>query len=115
MDKVGKQSAEASTDIGRSGELHLIGWAADVASKMVPPVVIIELNGAKRWFAPAVRATPRPDVAAAFAIPGLVASGWDLLADLSPVPVGNYDVRVLEVSSAGFPLVCDPKRRLNVK
>ncbi len=95
---------------------RLIGWAADVAAKAVPPVVVIELQAGKvRLFAPAVRATPRPDVAEAMKAPALTASGWDLQADFSTVPPGTYDVRILQVSSAGVPTSCDPKRRLEVK
>lgn len=92
------------------------GWAADVAAKTVPPVVVIELtDGKKRFFAPAVHASPRPDVGAAFGAPSLTGSGWDLVADFAALPPGVYDVHVLEVSPGGYPFVCDPKRKLEIR
>jgi hypothetical protein len=115
IDAVGDQKDQAVSQAKRTGEVRLIGWAADQATKTVPPVAIIELAGPSHWFAPAVRATPRPDVAAALGVPSFGRSGWDLLADFSAVPAGVYDVRIRQVSAAGMPLVCDAKRRIEVK
>jgi len=114
LDRVGDATATDTTEVSRTGEVHLIGWAADVANK-VAPVVVIELAGAKKYFAPAVHATPRPDVAAFFNIASLRGAGWDVLAQFVNVAPGTYDVRVFEVSVAGDALVCDPKRKLSVK
>jgi hypothetical protein len=101
--------------VDRAAPTLLVGWAADINKKTVPPVVIVELVGEGRYFAAAVRASPRPDVAEVMKAPSLVGAGWDLLGDFSPVPPGAYDLRLLSVSAEGIPEMCDPKHKLVVR
>lgn len=115
VDRVGDQAPADVSSVSRKAETRLLGWAADQATKTVPPVVVIELDGPKRWFAAAARTLERPDVAQALDAPALVASGWELVADFSGVEPGTYEVRIFEVTSGGFPLVCDPKRHIEIK
>jgi hypothetical protein len=115
LDQIASANAAAVTDVSRQGEVRFVGWSADTTNKTVPPVVVIELDGAKKYYAAAVRSTPRPDVAQTFGAPNLVTAGWDLLATFSSVDPGVYDVRVLGVSSAGDAVTCDAKRKLSVK
>jgi len=115
VDRIGDHAASEVSAVARAEQTRLVGWAADAATKTVPPVVVVELAGAKHFFAPAVRATPRPDVAEAMKAPSLLAAGWDLLADFSAVPPGKYDIHILQVSAAAFASVCDPKRQIELK
>jgi hypothetical protein len=115
LDKVGLDSAAETTEVSREGDVRLVGWAADTNAKTIPPLVVIQLTGNKKYYAPAVHATPRPDVAQAYGAPNLVGAGWDVLGNFSKVDPGLYEVRILEVSPAGDALVCDPKKKLTVK
>lgn len=115
LDQVGGASAAEATEVLRKGEVPLIGWAADTDSKTVPPVVVIKLDGAKKYYAAAVHATPRPDVAQSFGAPGLAGAGWDLLATFSNVAPGTYGLHVLAVQPTGDTVLCDSKKKLTVK
>lgn len=94
---------------------RFVGWAADGATGTVPPIVIIELDGAHQYYAAATRLTPRADVARISRAPALVRSGYDLLALFQAVEPGEYAVHVLQVSTAGEALICDTRRRISVE
>lgn len=115
IDRVGASIAGPQSTVGRAGPTHVLGWAADVGHKTVGPVVILELRGSGRFFAPAVRGVARPDVAAAMKAPELTDAGWEVLVDFSAVPAGSYEARLLSVSQAGVPEVCDPRHSVSVQ
>jgi hypothetical protein len=115
LDQVSGASAADVTEVPRGSEVRLIGWAADTTAKTVPPVVVVQLVGKQKYYAPAVHATLRPDVAESFGAPQLLGSGWDLLTTFSNVAPGTYDVRLLAVASTGDTATCDSKKKLAVK
>jgi hypothetical protein len=114
LDRVGDAPAEAVTTITREKPVLLMGWAAHGATGTSPPVVVVELSGKKRFFAAATR-VKRPGIAAELKTPGLLNSGYDLLASFSAVPPGEYAVRILQVSLAGDAFLCDTEKKIKVQ
>jgi hypothetical protein len=116
LDAIAGATATDLTTVKRESPTMLVGWAVDWATSTVPPVVIIELAGAKKkFYAPAVRATKRPDVATATKSPAYVRSGWDVLGVLKDVDPGEYAVHVIQVNTMGMALSCDTRRKLKVE
>jgi len=116
LDAVAGAPATDVTTVKRESPTMLVGWAVDWATSTVPPVVIIELAGTKKkFYAPAVRATKRPDVAADTKNPAYVRSGWDVLGALKDVDPGEYAVHVVQINTMGNVLSCDTRRKLNVE
>lgn len=114
LDVVDGAPATDLVTVKRSSSPNLIGWAAE--AETVPPVVIVELVGPKKkFFAPATRATKRPDVAAANHAPALVDSGYDLIGVLSDVEPGTYAVHLIQVGASGNSTECDSRRQLKVE
>ncbi len=99
----------------RSGKPLLHGWLADIAVGIVPPHFEMVLRGQQDF---ALRAhggdQPRPDVAKYFDEPGLTQSGYEIIADASGVPPGDYSV-VFLYTSEGQPVQCNPQVRITVK
>jgi hypothetical protein len=110
----GAKATEA-TEVSHEAEARFVGWVGDIASKTVPPVVVVELLGAKKYYAPAVHSTPRPDVAQTFGAPSLTGSGWDLLATFADVAPATYELLILGVSPAGEAVTCNTKKKIIVK
>jgi hypothetical protein len=114
LDRIGEAAAEAVTTVTRAKPVALMGWAAHGATGTSPPVVVVELAGKKRFFAPATR-VKRPGIAADLKVPGFLNSGYDLLASFRAVDPGEYTVRILQVSLGGDAFACDTKKKIKVQ
>src|SRR5262249_29774395 len=116
LDAIAGAAATDVTTVKRESATMLVGWAVDWATSTVPPVVIIELAGTKKkFYAPAVRATKRPDVVADTKTPAYLRSGWDVLGVFKDVDPGEYAVRVVQINTMGNVLSCDTRRKLKVE
>jgi len=141
LDRVGQVESRDVWVVKRDEETLLIGWAADGETGTVPPVVLVQLTRAgdvkaeekqapaskaatrtpesKRagnaFFAPAIRLTPRPDVAEVLKTPAFFDAGYDLLASFKNVPAGEYVINIQQVTSVGKALVCDTRRKLKIE
>ena len=113
LDMSGYMPAADVNPIERDVPVQMIGWASDDDS--APPIVLLELAGAVRYYSPAIRATPRPDVATALKAPALLRSGFDLNVSFRDVEPGQYDVNVVQLTSTGKSLICETKRKLLVR
>ncbi len=114
LDQIGGHSVGPATRVSTDQPLGFTGWAADVKTATVPPVIIVELEGPARYFAPAFRITKRADVAQAFKQPALVDAGYDALLSFAGVAPGTYSVKVDSVTASGAALQCDTQRKLEV-
>jgi hypothetical protein len=115
LDLVDDKVTSDATNVARTNPVFLSGWAADTSTATVPPVVVVELVGAKSFYAGAARVTERPDVAAATNQVPLLHSGYDVLVTFRMVDPGQYAVRIAQVSDAGEVLICDTRRALSVE
>jgi hypothetical protein len=115
LDRIGDAAAEPVNRVPLDHPVALTGWSADIASGSVPPVVILEFEGATRFFAPAARITKRTDVAQFFKRPELADSGYDALIAFAGLPPGTYAVKIDSVTAAGAVTSCDPRRKIEIK
>jgi hypothetical protein len=115
LDHVGATPAGEVTKVNRKDVARITGWAADGATGTVPPVVVIELAGTKKYYVTATHVSRRPDVAAATKMPALVNSGYDALAAFKTVDPGEYAVNILQVSASGEASKCETKKKLQVE
>jgi hypothetical protein len=115
LDHVGSTNAGDLSTVNRKDVVRLTGWAADGSKGTVPPVVVIELAGTKRFYVTAVHASQRPDVAIATKMPALVNSGYDVLAAFRTVDPGEYAVNILQVSASGEASTCATKKKIKVE
>jgi hypothetical protein len=116
LDAVDRAPAAQVTAVKREGTVVLVGWAADGAGGMVPPVVGLELIGeTKKFYAIASRVTKRPDVAAAWKVPAFVDSGYDAKTTFEEVEPGDYEVHVFQISASTNALTCNTRRNLTVE
>jgi hypothetical protein len=106
--------ADGTASAGREQPVHINGWAGDGAALKVPPVVVVQLVGAKRYYIPAFRYS-RPDVAEASKAPEFVHAGYQVMAWFKDVEPGVYAVQILQVNAAGEAITCDPKTKIKVE
>jgi hypothetical protein len=115
LDVVGDDPATDVVTVTRGVPSRFVGWAADRTTNTVPRVVQVTLVGERIYAAPAVRLTPRSDVARSLGDPELLHSGYDVLAVLRAVLPGTYAVKVVQVNTRGDLLLCDTRRKLVVE
>jgi hypothetical protein len=116
LDLVSEKRAPAVTVVNRGSAVRLLGWAADGSSGTVPRIVALELASDKASFqAHAFRITPRPDVAAVLGAPVLVDSAFDASLKFDAVPPGVYALNVVQVNDRAETVVCDTRRKFQVR
>jgi hypothetical protein len=118
LDNVGGVVAadDKSSKVTHDGTSVIIGWAADVETKSVPPVLLLELIGAKKEFYGAVtHRMERPDVASVLGSPTLAQAGFRMLASFADVDPGEYLVQVVQVTASGNSLSCTTRRKIAVE
>ncbi|MER3547245.1 MAG: hypothetical protein C4338_06430 [Rhodanobacteraceae bacterium] len=104
-----------SVPLARGSSPVFSGWAADGASKSVPPTITLVLKGAQDFAVQAATgAPPREDVAAITKVPAFRASGYAIKADLSAVPAGQYSIVILE-QAGGKRISCTPGKRVTIQ
>lgn len=109
-------SDDKASKATRDGTSLIVGWAADVETKTVPPVVLLELVGAKKKFYGAVtHRMERPDVASVLGSPTLAQAGFKMLASFADVDPGQYLVQVVQVTASGNTLSCTTRRKLEIE
>lgn len=88
-----------SYQVTRDAAYKLIGFATDKEAGRVPVKIKMVLIGARTFALDAVTGRDRPDVAKFFKIPALHDAGFQVDASFDQVPVGSYDVSILEMDS----------------
>jgi hypothetical protein len=107
---------DKSATVTHDGTATILGWAVDDVSKTIPPVVVLELVGAKKKFYGAVtHRSERPDVANVLGSPSLVLAGFKMLASFGDVEPGEYLVQVVQVTAEGNSLSCSTERKIKVE
>lgn len=93
----GKPAKKPVTVINKS-RVRIFGWAANVEKGVVPQLVYLEFEGPiKAYLKITTRRVERPDVVAYFQKPCLLNSGWEIFADLTGLPSGNYNVKIIQI------------------
>ena len=100
--------------IARTSRPLFLGWAADSATKSVPPSVMLVLKGAQDFAVQAPTGYPRNDVAQATKQPAFARSGFSVQADLAAVTPGQYSVTILE-PVGGQTIACSPGKQITVQ
>ncbi len=98
--------------ISKKGKIALVGWAANVQSGSVPTTVIVQFSNADGnhdFYGTALRLTKRPDVAKAYNNPLFENAGYDLSADISTMPTGQYTLKIIQVDEKEA-IVCNTRK-----
>lgn len=93
VDQVNYQAAQGAA-VDHFGPAEFIGWVGDIVTGEVPSVLWVELDGAQDFYVKAATGVARPDVAAVWHHPTLARSGFDVVAYLAGIPVGEYQVAI---------------------
>ena len=92
------------------------GWVADKGTMMRPasPALRVEAaDGLRAWEIGVGKSVNRGDVARHFKVDALKASGFDLTADLSTLPPGEYALTLVH-EARGKRMACDKGRRIRI-
>ena len=105
--------------VNKKNKLSVVGWAANVKAVTIPPTVIIQLtssSGNNSFYAVATRiaSKKRQDVADYFKNPKLENSSYQLDADISSIPQGQYLISILQ-SDGKYVIKTDTVRRLEIE
>lgn len=115
LDRVGDKPAGESTAVTQKETVLLSGWAADAANRNVPEVIAVELVGEKdRYYASATR-VKREGIVKALKSPGLLYSGFDLLASFKDIDPGEYTVHIYQVAASGEAFLCNTRKKITVE
>lgn len=114
VDSVNGQVASNGTPLDHRGTGQFAGWLGDRASGKAPPDFKLVLTGASDYAVKGVTGVPRPDVASATSVPGFAASGYQLNASMSAVPVGSYGVKLV-YQSKNMQMACATQVHVTVE
>jgi hypothetical protein len=102
------------TKIKRSEGINIYGWALDDKKGIVPPSVILQLvMGKESFYAPLNRRNDREDLAKAFGKPEFSNAGFGATLDTTLLPVGQYDIFILQKGDESV-MVCSTDRKLDL-
>lgn len=111
VDTVNKPVKEEVIAIHRAAGLNIWGWALDERSASVPSAVFLYLKGKESYYAQLNRSGERGDLAKAYGKPEFINAGYGSSVDISSLPVGRYEVFVIQ-KGENKSLVCPTNRKL---
>ena len=101
--------------IKRSAGLNIYGWALDETSTSVPsPVFLHLLKGTENYYGQLDRRGDRGDLAKAFGKPEFINAGYGGTVDISSLPVGRYEIRVIQ-KGENKSLECSTNHKLELR
>lgn len=101
--------------INRAAGLNIYGWALDEKSASVPSVVFLHLlKGTENYYGQLNRRGDRGDLAKAFDKPEFINAGYGGTLDISTLPVGRYEMRVIQ-KGEDKSLVCSTNHKLELR
>lgn len=107
------QSGEVVT-VKRSEPAAIAGWAFDDKAKSVPAIIALQLaKGDSRYHALVERKGGRDDLTKAYGEAKYADAGYSAVLDFSSLPVGQYDVLLVQ-RAADKNLVCSTYRKLEL-
>jgi hypothetical protein len=109
----GQLAAAGPVTVKAGSDIAFRGWAADTA-KRTPASFSIVLAGDDAYGASASAGLPRADVARILESPALADAGFDVVANLGPVGVGDYFVATVQDSDSAQ-AACMTARRVHVR
>lgn len=113
LDALNKNSADATITVKSEDGFDINGWAFDDKSKTAPELVFIELasvKGGEKYYAAANR-SDRGDLATTFKVPAYKNAGYNLKADVTAVPAGEYQINIVQVVN-GSPILADTTKKM---
>lgn len=115
VDYVNKPAKEQQTvTINIADGLTVDGWAFDDKNENSPPVAVLQLvSGQQRYHAVMMRHAGREDLTKAFGSPEYTKAGYRGVVDISNLPLGNYDMLIIQKSN-NKNLVCSTYRKLEI-
>lgn len=114
LDALNQNSADETIVVKSEDGFNINGWAFDEKTKSAPEMVFIELapvKGADKYYAQAAR-SDRGDLAKSFKVPAYANAGYNLKADISSVPAGEYNINIVQVVE-GNPLLASTNKKIN--
>jgi len=101
--------------INRAAGLNIYGWALDEKSTSVPSAVFLHLlKGTENFYGQLNRRSDRGDLAKAFGKPEFTSAGFGGTVDISSLPVGRYEILVIQIGE-NKSLVCSTNHRLELR
>ena len=113
VDLVNDAVATEVVAVADKTKVRLSGWAADATSGSLPKAVFLEIGGVKKVYVSVALGVARPDVATHFNKPALASAGWQAGLDMSTLPAGNYELRVIQLGEAAS-TICDARKALTL-
>lgn len=113
VDTVNDAVATEVTPVADKTKVRLSGWGADAAAGTLPKAAYLEIGGAKKVYAPIGLGVARPDVATHFGKPALGNAGWQATVDLSSLPAGNHELRIIQLGDAAN-TICDARKAVTL-
>jgi hypothetical protein len=115
VDYANKPAKEQQTvTINIADGLTVDGWAFDDKNENSPSIAVLQLaSGQQRYHAVMMRHGGREDLTKAFGSPEYTKAGYRGVVDISKLPLGNYDMLIIQKSN-NKNLVCSTYRKLEI-